>query len=289
MRVLAIALAALLALLTTVVSALVAGSSATWADCAQPTAPYLLELAADGERSVFVGTVVHGGDVARLAVDEVWSGPDLAPEVAVRTGSEQLPWPASLLLRRASSVDADLQFGERYVVATHADFATDGCSSLLADAGVLADAPPDARAPAADGLGGHRLGPFDTALGATVLAGLLGAAALIMLGRRHDRSAPAGPVVPRRAAVRGALYGALVGLGGAAVAELAATTTRQLYPTDVGIYALPLVYGVPVSVLIGALCWWRDRPASNVARLVLAALPVVIVGVVQVAFQFAAR
>ncbi|MFN2344422.1 MAG: hypothetical protein ABR616_01735 [Dermatophilaceae bacterium] len=219
----------------------------------------------------------------------MWSGPDLAPEVAVRTGPEQLPWPASLVLRRASSVDADLQLGERYLVATHADFATDSCASLLADAEVLAAAPPDARPPVTDGRRGHRPGPFDTALGATMLAALLGVAALILLRRRLDRATPAGPVAPRRAAVRGAVYGALVGLGGAAVAELAATTMRQLYPTDVGIIGLTLVYGVPVSVLVGALCWWQARPASNVARFVVAALPVMILGAVQVVLQFSVR
>lgn len=276
-------------LLATVALTLVAVPSGARADCAQPTGPHLLELAADGERSVFVGTVIHGGAVARLAVDEVWSGPDLASEVAVRTGPEQLPWPASLALRRATSVDADLQLGERYVVATHADFATDGCSSLLADSQVLTDAPPDARAPAADGHRGHRPGPFDTALGVTVLAALLGMAALIWLGRRLDRAAPRRLDAPAHAAGRGALYGALIGLGGAAIAELATTTTRQLYPTDVGIIGFTLVYGVPVSVLVGALCWWRDRPGSNLLRIVLAALPVVIVGAVQVAFQWFAQ
>ena len=278
-------------LLTAVAVVLVAVPSSARAACSQPTASHLLEMAAEGERSVFVGTVVHGGDVARLAVDEVWSGPDLAPEVAVRTGPDQPPWPASRVLRRASSVDADLLLGWQYLVATHGDFATTLCSSMVADAEVLADAPLDARAPTIDGLRGYRPGPFDTALGATVLAALIGTASLIWWGRRLDRAAPGSPSpdAPTRAAGRGVLYGALVGLGGAAVVELATTTTRQLYPTDVGIIGFTLVFGAPISVLVGAFCWWRDRPTSTVVRFALAALPVVLVGAVQVGLQWSAQ
>jgi hypothetical protein len=182
-----------LLLLVAVVVVLAAVPSRARADCSQPTASLLLDQAAEGERSVFVGTVVEGGDthLARLAVDEVWSGPDLAPEVAVRTGPEQPPWPISLVQQKVTSVDADLLLGEQYLVATYGDFATDVCSSLVADAEVLGDAPPDARAPAPDGLPGHRPGPFDTALGATVLAALLGMAALVWWGRRRDRDVPA--------------------------------------------------------------------------------------------------
>ena len=276
-------------ILTAVAVVLVAVPSGARADCAQPTASSLLALAAEGERSVFVGMVVHGGDVARLAVDEVWSGPDLAPDVAVRTGPDQLPWPASRVLQTASSVDADLRLGERYLVATHGAFATDLCSSMVADAEVLAEAPADARSPTADGLRGHRPGLFDTPLGVTVLAALLGAAALVWWGRRLDRAAPANPDMPTRAAGRGALYGALVGVGGAAVAELAATTMRQLYPTDVGIIGFTLVFGAPISVLVGALCWWRGRPASAVVRFALTALPVVMLGAAQVALQWSVQ
>ena len=280
-------LQALLLAVTTVGLAVV--PSVARADCAQPTAPYLLELAADGERSVFVGTVVHGGAVARLVVDEVWSGPDLAPEVAVRTGPEQLPWPASLVLRSATSVDADLRLGQRYVVATHGDFATDSCSSMVADPEALADAPTDARAPVDGGLRGHRPGPFDTALAATLLAALLGSTALALWARRLDRATAPGPAAPGRAAARGALHGAVIGLVGATVAELAATTVRQLYPTDVWILGFTLVFGVPASVLVGALCWWRERPGPAAGRFLLVALPVVLVGAVQVGLQWAAR
>ena len=276
-------------LLTAVGLMLVALPSGAWAACSQPTASLLLELTAEGERSVFVGTVVHGGDVARLAVDEVWSGPDLAPEVTVRTGRDQLPWPASRVARRVSSVDADLLLGWQYVVATHGDFATDRCSSMVADAAVLAEAPADARAPTTEGLRGYRPGPFDTALGATVLGALLGAASLVWWGRRLDRAAPGNPITSTRAVGRGVLYGALVGFWGAAVAELAATTTRQLYPTDVGIVGFTLVFGAPISVLVGVLCWWRDRPTSTVVRFALVALPVVLVAAVQIGLQWSAQ
>ncbi len=276
------------ALLAAVAVALLGVPSVALADCAQPTAPYLLELAAEGERSVFVGSVVEGGDAHRawLAVDEVWSGPDLAPEVLVRTGPEQLPWPMSEVMARASSADADLVLGDRYLVATYDDFATSLCSSMAADADVLAQAPPDASPPTADGLSGHQLGLFDTALGATLLAAALAIAALVWWGRRHDRRGPVRRDSPGRAAADGALVGAVVGLVGAGIAELATTATWQLFPTDVGIAGFTLVFGAPVSVIVGALCWWRDRPASTAVRLVLVALPVVAVGAVQVALQW---
>lgn len=278
-------------LLIAVALTLVRVASPASADCAQPTAPYLLDLAAEHERSVFVGSVVQGGGVhpARLAVDEVGSGPDLAPEVLVRAGPEQLPWPASEFMVRASSSYADLVLGEEYLVATYDDFATNACLSLAAGAEVLANAPPDARTPTAGGLSGHPLGLFDTALGATLLAAALGIASLLYWGRRLNRRGSTDGGSPGRRVARGAILGALIGLVGAGVAELATTATRHLFPTDVAIVGFTLVFGAPASVLVGALCWWHDRPASALVRFALAALPVVVVGAAQVAFQWSVQ
>lgn len=268
------------------------------ADCAQPTAEYLRDLTTTGERSVFVGTVEPGGDeqLVRLRVEQVWSGPDLVEVVWVRTGMPQPPWPLSEVTATWSSVDADLVLGERYLVATDGDGATDLCSSMPVDDEVLAAAPPDARPPTPEGSGVHQPGLFDSALGTTLLAALLLAAGLVVWTRREARAQGVlrgGPDAtdahPGRATLRGVVVGAVMGVLVAGVAELATTATRQLFPTDVGIVGFALVFGAPAAVVVGALTWWRDRPRAIGARVVLVVLPVVLVGVAQVAMQWAAQ
>lgn len=168
---------------------MVAVPSVARADCPEPSPAFLLEFAEERGQSVFVGSVIEGGNQhrARVAVDQVWSGPDLAPVVLVRTGPEQLPWPLSTMLVRASSVDADLILGEKYLVATHGDFATDICSSMVADADVLAQVPDDARPPTDGASTGHQPGLFDTALGATLLLGLIALAVMVWTARGARR------------------------------------------------------------------------------------------------------
>lgn len=264
-------------------------SPARAASCAEPSAASLLESAEERGQSVFVGSVIEGGNQhrSRMAVDQVWSGPDLAPVVLVRTGPEQLPWPLSKVLVSSTSADADLVLGEQYLVATHGDFATSICSSMVADADVLAQAPDDARPPTDGGSTGHQLGLFDTALGATLVLGLIALAVMVWMARRLDaRRTPAEDDPARRQTARGAVVGAVVGLLGSAVGELATAATRQLFPTDVGIVGFTLALGAPASVAVGALLWWRDRPASTAVRLVLVALPVVAVAAWQVAGQW---
>lgn len=267
-------------------------ASTARADCADPSATSLLEMAEERGESVFVGSVIEGGNQhrARMAVDQVWAGPDLASVVLVRTGAEQLPWPVSKVLVRETSVDADLTLGEQYLVATYGDFATRICSSMVAGADVLAQAPNDVRAPVEGASTGHQLGLFDTALGATLVLGLLALAMMVWAARRLDaRGMSAEDDSAGRQAARGATIGAIVGLLGAAVGELATEATRQLYPTDVGIVGFTLALGAPTSVVVGALLWWRGRPASTAVRLVLVALPVVAVAVFQVAVQWFAQ
>jgi hypothetical protein len=265
-------------------------ASAAVADCDAPAAETIRERVETGEGSVFVGEVVHGGpDRPRLDVAEVWSGPDLAPTVTVKTGPEQLPWPLSAVLRRASSIDADLHLGERYVVATHADFRTDSCTSLLAGDPTLAAGPDDARSPVDDGFGGHRPGMFDTALGATLLTAVLGLAGLLAAGRRLDSAAQASDAGPLQAAGRGALVGGAVGIAVGGMVELASYATLQMFPTDVQIVGFGLIFGTPAAAAVGALCWWRRWPSATMLRLVLAAVPVLALGAFQVLAQWSAQ
>lgn len=278
------------AAITAVAVLTVVVASPAVADCAAPTAQTIAERVEAGEGSVFVGEVIHGGpDRPLLRVTEVWSGPDLAPTVMVRTGPEQLPWPLSVGIRRATSTDADLDLGESYVVAAQADFQTNACMSVLADEQILAAAPDDVRPPVEDGVGGHRPGLFDTALGATLLMALLGVAGLIAAGRRlsaHDRAFENGPLP---AAGRGALLGGAVGVAVGGLTELATYATLQMFPTDVGISGFGLVFGTPVAAVVGALCWWRRWPSSITLRLALAALSVVPIGGFQVFAQWSAQ
>jgi hypothetical protein len=137
----------------TVVAALVAGVAgglvlgapvAAQASCAEDSGPA-------GSPVVFVGTVeAERAGYTRLAVEEVRRGPDLAPEVWVRTGQEQPPWPLSLVSAVGSSVDAELEPGTRWVVGASRGFDTSACS--VAEARGTAE--DGARGPVADGLEG---------------------------------------------------------------------------------------------------------------------------------------
>ena len=106
----------------------------------------------------------------RLAVEQVYAGPDLAPAVWVRSGQRQ---PLLSVVRVASSLDADLMDGQRYVIGATRKFDTSACS--VADLGAddqrpdVASGPP--RAPRADGLTGA-----DPPLSVAAATGLAGAA-----------------------------------------------------------------------------------------------------------------
>ena len=118
-----------------------------------PTGPAAASCAADsgpeGSDVIFVGTVENERrGYTRFAVDEVWAGPDLAPEVWVLTGQEQPPWPLSLFSAVSSSVDADLLEGEPYVIGASRSFSTSACS--IGDV-ETARAPADVRQPVEDG------------------------------------------------------------------------------------------------------------------------------------------
>lgn len=162
-------------------------SAAAVASCAGE----FVDVAADAD-SLFVGTVEETGDgFTRFQVEEVWRGPDLAPETWVQTGQEQPPWPLSLFESAASSTDADLAVGRRYVVGTYGDFVTNSC--LVAEMGNAAEfgdlKPANVREPVAQAPQGADP-PVDGRLlmGGVVVVVVSGLAWLVWLRKRRGES-----------------------------------------------------------------------------------------------------
>lgn len=119
--------------------------------------------------TAFVGTVVEQHERhARVDVDEVWRGPDLAPTVWVATAAHGNPWPLSLFV--SSSLDAHLVSGRRYIIAGEGgELRTDAC--LVAQASdplVERLAPETTREPVAGGTTGEK--PLSSK--PTVIAGI---------------------------------------------------------------------------------------------------------------------
>ncbi len=116
-----IARSCLAALLVTV-PVVLAGSGAM-ASCMADSGPADSDL-------IFVGTAEENRrGYTRFAVSEVLAGPVLAPDVWVRSGQEQPPWPLSLFSGVSSSGDADFSVGHRYVVGATDEFVTNTCQS----------------------------------------------------------------------------------------------------------------------------------------------------------------
>lgn len=169
----------------------VAAASPASADCA------MVEFPPAGSPVIFSGTVVEErGTYARFEVDHVWEGPDLADEVWVQGGTEQATWPFSLWGQSMSSIDAEFEVGEAYVVGASDDFTTTTCSVTPADGVSL---PNDVRAPTGDGAQGADvpLSPVaQSLLAATVTAALV---VLVVVGRRrrHRRRRDRSGAAPR--------------------------------------------------------------------------------------------
>ena len=158
-------------------ASLLLGGAPAAASCADDSGP-------DGADVVFVGTMEEERrGFSRFTVDEVRAGPDLAPEVWVRSGQEQPPWPLSLLSAVGSSTDADFVTGQQYVVGASRSFDTSVCRIEEFDG----SAAPDARAPVADGDPGADppLGPWGQ--GVVVAAVLALVAGVVVLLRRRRR------------------------------------------------------------------------------------------------------
>jgi hypothetical protein len=154
------------------------------ASCAEDAGP-------DGSAVVFVGTAgSERRGYIRFAVDEVWSGPDLAPTVWIRTGQEQPAWPWGLFSAVGSSTDAELVTGERYVVGASRSYASDVCTVAEATASTHAR---DARGPVEGGSTGADppIGPAGQLLWTVSVLGVVAAAAAFLRrsrrGRRHGR------------------------------------------------------------------------------------------------------
>lgn len=136
---------------------------------------------------IFVGTAEsERRGYTRFAVDEVQAGPDLAPDVWVRSGQEQPTWPLSMLSSVGSSTDADFNDGKKYVVGASESFVTDACLIMEASGSTRITT---AREPVDDGASGADppLGP----LGQTLwVAGsfTLVVAALGLLRRRRRQN-----------------------------------------------------------------------------------------------------
>lgn len=161
-RRLALALGAALALMPL-------GASPAAASCAENAGPR-------GSDIVFTGTPteVRRG-FTHFTVQQVWSGPQLAPEIWVQSGQEQPTWPLSLFSGVASSTDMDFAEHTAYVVGTSSDFRTSACSAVaVVDAAGLTGTP---RIPASDGLEGADppIGPVGQSLWIAGVLAALGA------------------------------------------------------------------------------------------------------------------
>lgn len=146
-----------------------------------------------GSPVVFVGTALQERNgFTRLAVDEVWAGPDLASRAWVRTGQQQLD-PDLVVM---GSNDAHLEPGERYVVGATSHFSAAGCSIVPVDE---ATRPAVVRHPVVGGSSG--VVPVDPlvadgpgsgtraalGVGGGAGAGALAAALLLLVRRRRAR------------------------------------------------------------------------------------------------------
>ncbi|QCX26116.1 hypothetical protein [Nocardioides jishulii] len=171
----ALAALALMPLLVLVLAGLAPAS----ADCVAA------EFPPAGSPVIFSGTAVEErGTYTKFEVERVWEGPDLAEEVWVQGGQEQESWPFSLLGQVMSSLDAEFDLGEHYVVGAADDFSTTICSVTDAEAH---EVPADARTPVEGGAQGADvpLSPWiATLLVAGAAAGVLTAAVVLVRRRR---------------------------------------------------------------------------------------------------------
>ncbi|MDQ3342512.1 MAG: hypothetical protein M3425_09715 [Actinomycetota bacterium] len=160
----------------------VRGGEVAMASCAGGFRP----LARDAAQ-VFVGTVTAERlGHTQFRVEQVWRGPDLAPQVWLLSGTPQAPWPLRLVVRVGGSADVDLATGQRYVVAMEGDrFRTNDCLVSEADRTLIAAlAPERTREPVSSGATGARppLSPL-----VLNVAGLVVIAGLLVLGVRRAR------------------------------------------------------------------------------------------------------
>ncbi len=147
------------------------------ASCAEEPSP-------EGSPIVFAGTAIsERRGYTRFAVEAVHAGPDLAPEVWVRSGQDQPQWPLSLLGGVSSSADAGFTEGEQYVVGAGRSFDTSSCTSAEDDGRYQTAT---ARKPVVSGATGADppIGPLGQSLW---VAGVLAIPLTLVVAFRHRR------------------------------------------------------------------------------------------------------
>lgn len=171
-------------LVTLVLPALAMSARPAVASCAGPIEDLLEDLPV-----VFIGTVIEERvGYGRMEVEQVWQGPDLAPQVWVQGGQDQPPWPARFLIGVAGSGDIDFSLGDRYLVASDSSFRTNDCIAQPMTEERLAQlAPSEIREPAPDGLRGADPPLTNLAASLRLAALVVGSALLVRRWRRRRR------------------------------------------------------------------------------------------------------
>lgn len=90
-------------------------------------------------------------------------------------------------------------------------------------------------------------------------------------------------------ALRGAIIGAVGGLGVGILGELLVLLMRSIYPTDVAIVGLALIWAVPLGLLIGAVSGWRGWLTNPYRLAAVAAIPGLLASVFAAFAQWSAR
>ena len=138
---------------------------------------------------VFVGTAVRQtASHALIDVEQVWRGRDLAPEILVKTGQDQPPWPLSMFGGLHGSGDIALEPGRRYVVGLEEGpvLRTNNCVVVEATPELLAKAPDDARGPVPGAVSGMSPARWIApALWGGVALALIGALTVVVRRRRR--------------------------------------------------------------------------------------------------------
>jgi hypothetical protein len=170
-----------------VVAPLLAAPTPAQASCVEDSGPA-------GSDIVFVGSAEEERrGYTRMVVEEVWHGPDLAPEVWLLSGQKQPPFPISLLQTVGSSVDAELVEGDGYVIGATEAFHTSVCSieELSGPTAQAPGRPESPREPVAEGLAGvdPPAGPWE--IGLVSAAVVLAAGGLVQWLRSRRRRQPA--------------------------------------------------------------------------------------------------
>ena len=164
-------------------SAVLLSAGPAAASCALVSAE---EWVASGEPLLLGRTVEERNGLIKVAVEEVWSGPDLAPEVWLRAGSE-----SSRSGTGGTTGGYGLAVGRDYLVSYSADYGASICSAVEVDAGVTAARPQQARPPTKGAATGARPTPEPPQSSSVPSAAVLGGGALVIsslwwLNRRHN-------------------------------------------------------------------------------------------------------